>query len=115
MSGISQIKTLMLRIFVVIYSLITVYEIKRQINIIGGWLDEMCTLLKQSVHLQEMGVAFHYPYEQSEIEHHRALLLKPFERLSGLKSVVVMGDVRKTSAAQLKKIMKRVVESQEGH
>ena len=101
-SGISQIKACTIRVFVLS---------GLEKSPIRSWMDEMCKLMKQGGNLQEIKVEVRLdhlntanPSDLSKFE--RVLwVLKPLERLNGLKSVTVEGLVTEAYGAELKRLM----------
>jgi len=98
-SGISQIKSCAFH--VVIFPGL-------QKRLIRGWMDEICKLLMHGGKLQEIKVEVGLdhgniadPPDLVKVEP----LLKPLERLNGLKSAIVKGLVTEAYAAQLKRLM----------
>jgi len=101
-SGISQIKACTVRIF--IFPGIK----KRQLNPIIDWMDEMCKLLKQGGNIQEIEIeiGLHHLYAEGPSDLVKFdCLLKPLERLSGLKSANVKGLVTEAYGAKLKRVV----------
>jgi len=78
---------------------------KRQLKQMRGWMDEMCKLLMQGGNLQEIkievGVNHLNPAVPSDFARFDPVL-KPLERLNGLKSVVVKGLAIEAYRAKLK-------------
>jgi len=98
-SGISQITACTIHLY------ICPWITSRHASPIRNWMEEMCGLLKHGGNLQEItievGLHYHGPAERSDflkIEN----LLKPLERLDGLKSAIVKGTVAEVYKAKLK-------------
>ena len=100
-SGIMQIKECTVRICVGIRA-----HTQHDTAIINGWLDELCTLLKQGGHLREIRVELDHPFDH--LLKDGPTLLRPFHSLSQLKSASVDGHVTETYAGELKAVMEKV-------
>jgi hypothetical protein len=101
-SGIKQIKRCTIRIFAS-----TMFG-KRTLQVASDWLNEVCTLLSQGGNLQkiEIEIRSHFPTTPSLDLRNFGLVLKPFLRLKGLKSVTVTGPVTEACNIKLKEMMK---------
>ena len=81
---------------------------KEKLNLMRGWMDEMCKLMMQGGNLQEIKIEIALdcldiavPSDMSRF----GPLLEPLQRLNGLKSVTVKGLVTEAYVAKLKRIM----------
>jgi len=81
---------------------------KRQLKQMREWMDEMCKLLMQGGNLQEIKIEVGVNHLNTALPSDFARfdpVLKPLERLNGLKSVIVKGLVTEAYGAKLKTIV----------
>jgi hypothetical protein len=102
-SGISQIKTCIIRIFI-FPGLVE----KPNLSPMIGWMDETCKLLKRGGNLQDIEIEVGFEYleiaKPSDLVKFEPLL-KPLERLKDLRSATVKGLVTPAYGAELKRVL----------
>jgi len=99
-SGISQLKSCTI-------SVINPCIDKGHLDLLTGWMDEMCGLLVKGGNLQEVKIeiVLNNLFNVSSDLAGFNPILRPLERLNGLKSAVVKGLVDKAYGARLKTIL----------
>jgi len=100
--GISQVKACSISVYAYPWAQ------KRQLKQMRGWMDEMCKLLMQGGNLREIKIEVGLNHLNTAVPSDLVrfdLVLKPLERLNGLKSVIVKGLVTEAYEAKLKTIV----------